>query len=205
MHRAVPCATSIALAIETAVVHSLREDEVDDALQLRRRRAEVACVVQEHAIDADIARGNGVSRTDSAIELLFGTKDGPDALSNRAIVAGYIQEPEVEKGVVGTRPLGLIEPPTPRTVVVTAGKQPRAPAFSGDARLKSCLVPSAKVSASLIADGHVPRFEPGKQRGIDPIRRAWSSVQLMLRTPSGARSQLLMLPCRTGSHRERVQ
>ena len=67
MHRTVPGTGTVQPAIEAAIGQLLADDEIHHRPQLFLFRPEVAGIVQEHAVDADIALLDAFCRIDAAI------------------------------------------------------------------------------------------------------------------------------------------
>ena len=166
MQRAVPRAEAVALAVETAIGHLLRQDVIRDRLQQLRRRAEVAGIVQSHAADAHVALGAGFRRIDAAIRPLVVSQNIDNALQNLRVVGRDAEMAQVQQRVVRRRPFRLVEASAPVAGRLARGQELLTPAFGGDARLQVGPFLVEQVTVNLVLERNVAVQEPGDQ-GIE--------------------------------------
>ena len=120
VERGVGGAGAVALAVEAAIGHDLGEDEIDDGGEGFGGGLEVGGVVEEHAVDADIAVFDGFAGVDATIwTFVVGEdcfEDGGDLGERKDFKVA-----EVEESVVGGGPFGLVEICAPVSVGILVG------------------------------------------------------------------------------------
>jgi len=74
---------------------------------------------------------------------------------------------QIEYGVVGGNPFGLIKAPAPMAVVMTGLEKPGAPSFCGDTFSEGRNFRAQQVSMDYILDGHIPLEKPMNDLIVD--------------------------------------
>ena len=156
-------AEAVALAVEAAVDHLLRQDVIDDRRQQLGRHAEVAGIVQSHAADAHIALRNAAGRIDAAVRPFVMGQNVGDAFPDLRVIGRNAEMAQIQQRVVGRRPLGLVEAAAPVAGRLARGQEPRAPALRGDARSQVRPLLAEQVALHLVLDRNVAVQQPGDQ------------------------------------------